>query len=279
MILNLRITVLIDDTASRAGLLTEHGLALWIEADGRRILFDTGQSDAFLRNARDLGIDLSAADTLVLSHGHYDHTGGIAALLECNPSVSIYCHGGIFAPRFSRRPDGTTKPIGIGPEASGALRKTGGAVHSVSGPVFLDKSIGITGPVPQATDFEDTGGAFFLDPEGERPDPIDDDMALWIKTAAGLVVVTGCCHSGIVNTARHIQSLTGTPGIHTIIGGLHLLNASAQRLKKTIAALNAIPSLQRLALCHCTGEDAIAAIQDSVDAETVRGGSGYELQI
>lgn len=118
MIEKLSITVLLDNVSHSEGLLCEHGLALWIVAGGRRILFDTGQSEMLIRNAEVLGIDLRTADTLVLSHGHYDHTGGVADVLDLNPEISVYSHPGIFMPRYSRQPDGKMKPVGIATQAS-----------------------------------------------------------------------------------------------------------------------------------------------------------------
>jgi len=123
MIGNLNITILVDNQSSKAELHSEHGLSLWIEADDKRILFDTGQSEMLIRNAKVLGIDLRTADTLVLSHGHYDHTGGVAAVLDLNPEISVYCHPGVFMPRYSRQPDGKMKPVGINAKASNDLHK------------------------------------------------------------------------------------------------------------------------------------------------------------
>jgi 7,8-dihydropterin-6-yl-methyl-4-(beta-D-ribofuranosyl)aminobenzene 5'-phosphate synthase len=254
------ITVLVDNRSDDSRLYTEHGLSLWIEADGRRIIFDTGQSDILFRNAETLGIDLRKADTLVLSHGHYDHTGGVARLLEINPALQVYCHPGIFIPRYSRQADGRITPIGLREQNAKALLHHIDGITWTTQPVFLSKEIGITGPIPRRRDFEDTGGAFFLDPEAQKPDPIEDDCAMWFMTSEGVTVVTGCSHSGLVNTLEHIRSFTGERHVGTVIGGLHLLHASEERIEETCRYLQSA-GIGRIVPCHCTGERTVEYLQ------------------
>ncbi|MDD5451902.1 MAG: MBL fold metallo-hydrolase [Desulfovibrionales bacterium] len=201
-----RITILVDNQAA-PGLMSEHGLSLWIEAEDKRILFDTGQGSALAANASVLGVDLSEIDILVLSHGHYDHTGGIPQLLKVNKKVEAYCHPGVVQPRYAIR-DGTPKPIQMPRESIVSINKLPAQrLHWVSQPLLLSERIGITGPIPRQTSYEDTGGPFFLDPEGRRVDPIDDDLALWVQTEDGLVICVGCCHAGLVNTLNHVRRL------------------------------------------------------------------------
>ena len=274
MIKHLAITALVDNRSEDQRLLTEHGLSLWIEADGRHILFDTGQSDYFLHNAETLGINPRDADTLVISHGHYDHTGGVVALLKVNPTPRIYCHPGIFIPRYSRQADGNMKPIGLSRTTADALHRRVDTIHWVSRPLFLTKNIGVTGPIPRVAAFEDTGGAFFLDPGGKRPDMVEDDVAMWFSTAGGLVVVTGCCHSGIVNTIAYISSITGANPVASVIGGLHLLHASAERIEATCDYLQS-SGVGKIVPFHCTGEEAVAHFERRFgEAVVKKGGVG-----
>jgi 7,8-dihydropterin-6-yl-methyl-4-(beta-D-ribofuranosyl)aminobenzene 5'-phosphate synthase len=272
MISRLSITIIVDNASTGNMLLAEHGLSLWIEADERRILFDTGQSNALLRNAQTLGIDLSKADSIVLSHGHYDHTGGLSAVLDMNTNGIVYCHPAVAVPRYSLRPDLTCQSIGM---SSDALFKSG-RVRWVSRKEQLDESIHLTGPIPRSTRFEDTGGNFFLDPEGKCADPIEDDLSMFVATNQGLVVATGCCHSGIINTVRYIQKLRPGTKIRAIIGGLHLLHASAERLEQTIVELKKL-SLERIVACHCTGESAIQALKSSLKDIVTDGATGEKF--
>jgi 7,8-dihydropterin-6-yl-methyl-4-(beta-D-ribofuranosyl)aminobenzene 5'-phosphate synthase len=249
---------------------------IWIEADDRRILFDTGQSDILNHNSEVLGIDLRAASTMVLSHGHYDHIGGVAAVRDLNPEISVYCHPGVFMPRYSRQPDGKRKPVGINAKASNDLYKIIDRIHWVNEPSYITGDIGITGPIPRLSDFEDTGGSFFLDPEAQRPDPISDDLALWFKTTKGIVVVTGCCHSGIVNTLEHIQTIAGQKNILAVLGGLHLLNASLERLEKTCEYLKHTET-GKIYPCH-SGENVIEFLRTQFGCRIIVGNVGACFQ-
>jgi 7,8-dihydropterin-6-yl-methyl-4-(beta-D-ribofuranosyl)aminobenzene 5'-phosphate synthase len=266
------ITILVDNQAG-PGLTTEHGFSLWIEADGRHILFDTGQGPALPLNARTLGVDLRKTDVLVLSHGHYDHTGGIPHVLHVAPNAHVYCHPGVVQPRYSLR-NGSPKPAHMPSESMAALdRLPEKNLHWTSETIMLSEKIGLTGPIPRQTTFEDTGGAFFLDPEARHVDPIEDDLALWIKTDEGLVVCVGCCHAGIINTLTHVRRLSGVDRIRAVIGGLHLLNADDQRLNQTLAAMKTMP-VETVIPCHCTGNRALDELETVMGAKTQRSRSG-----
>lgn len=269
---DVRITILADEQAP-PGLTPEHGFSLWIEAGGRRILFDTGFSGVFARNARALGIDPLSADAVVLSHGHYDHTGGIPHLLREARNPEIYFHPRILVPRYSIR-NGRARAIGAPPETAAALAGVPPEkLRRVLAPLELDERIGLTGPIPRESGFEDTGGPFFLDPEGKHPDPIEDDLALWIGTAAGAIVCLGCAHAGLVNTLARIRRLTGDGRIRAVIGGFHLLNASSERLGLTADFLRRLgPDL--VVPCHCTGADAAAALRVALGKAVEPGRAG-----
>jgi 7,8-dihydropterin-6-yl-methyl-4-(beta-D-ribofuranosyl)aminobenzene 5'-phosphate synthase len=267
-----RITILVDNKANE-GLLAEHGLAVWIETAGRRLLFDTGQGPALSRNAGTLDVALHTADTLVLSHGHYDHTGGVPLVIESAPGVHVYCHPGAAGPRYSIR-DGSAKSIGMPGAAKLALESVSpGKLHWTTRPIELAPGIGLTGPVPRLTDYEDVGGPFFVDGNGRQSDPIDDDLALWIRTETGLVVIVGCSHAGLINTLRHAQRLSGASRIHAVLGGFHLLEASEARVERTMDALTELgPDL--IVPCHCTGERAVEKLRLALGERVLPGSAG-----
>jgi 7,8-dihydropterin-6-yl-methyl-4-(beta-D-ribofuranosyl)aminobenzene 5'-phosphate synthase len=271
-----RITILVDDLAG-PGLKAEHGFSLWIETEGRHILFDTGQGGALAFNARALGVNLSETDELILSHGHYDHTGGIAQVAKAAGQVEVYCHPGAVLPRYGIG-NGIPKPIQMPRKSMRALdNMPAQRLRWVTQPVLLSERIGITGPIPRETIYEDTGGPFYLDPEGKRPDPIDDDVALWIRTDEGLVICAGCCHAGLVNTLNHVRRLTNGSKLRAIIGGFHLLNASDQRLEQTMRRLQSI-SPDTVVPCHCTGERAFEALNKVLRSRLFSGNSGMTFQ-
>ncbi len=270
-----KVTILADNRAD-APLVAEHGLALWIESGSRKILLDTGQGESFFTNASLLGIDLRETDTLVLSHGHYDHTGSVARVLEEAPQVDVYLHPAAFLPRYSHR-NGQARPVQApGTAMSSIIAHPEPKVHWVNGVAVLANGINITGPIPRKTDFEDTGGTFSLDPEGRTPDLIRDDLALWISTDEGLVICTGCCHSGIVNTLSYIMLRSGEERIKSIVGGLHLVNAGRERLQRTVEELNKL-NIEELVPCHCTGDEAVAYLYDNLDCRVTPGYAGMRV--
>jgi len=256
-----RITILVDNEAG-VGLAAEHGFALWLETGAKRFLFDTGQGAALVKNAHTLGLDLATADHLVLSHGHYDHTGGMASLLPQARHLEVHCHPGAVNPRYAIR-NRLIKSLQMPSEAMIALdRFPQEQLHWVQQPVQLCETVGLTGPIARETIFEDTGGPFYLDQTGRRPDPVVDDLALWIRTDKGLIVCVGCAHAGLVNTLHHVQRLNDGRRIRAVIGGFHLLNADRSRLKPTIEALHLLAP-DHLIPCHCTGQDAVKALRET----------------
>ena len=253
-----QITVLVENTAGGHGLLAEHGLSLWIELGGRKILFDTGQGTVLGGNVRRLGIRLETMDALVLSHGHYDHTGGLAEALSSDRTTPVYAHPAALAPKFGRSPDGTGRDIGISSANKQMVHESAKFV-CVEEPTEVCPGLHLTGAVPRTTDFEDTGGAFFKDSNCTEPDDLVDDQAAFIDTSAGTVVILGCAHAGVINTLKRIQSLTNGRPVHTVMGGMHLVNASPDRMDKTVAELRRL-DVQRLLPCHCTGFSAMARL-------------------
>ncbi|MGD9947125.1 MAG: MBL fold metallo-hydrolase [Desulfobulbus sp.] len=271
----IRITILIDNEAG-AGLEAEHGFSLWVDTGDRHLLFDTGQSELLLANAAALNVDLAQTDSVILSHGHYDHSGGLAPLLHHCHAFELYCHPAAVHPRYSVR-NHKAKSLQMPRSSMAALdRFPQEQLHWVQQSMLLAPGIGITGPILRETGFEDTGGPFFLDQAGQRPDPVDDDLALWIGTDSGLIVCVGCAHSGLINTLQ--QVLRQNPGqrIRAIIGGFHLLNADRRRMELTIQALQRMAP-DAIIPCHCTGEEAMDQLRHAFARHCRPGMAGMKL--
>jgi len=254
-----KITTLVENTvtAGLVPLLGEHGLSFLVECDGKPILFDAGQGLALPGNARSLGVDLKSIDTVVLSHGHYDHAKGLKPLAEINGGFRVIGHDAIFEEKLACL--GTDCfPIGIG-STRAELDQLGIDFQLSKEPVEIAPGVMTTGEIP-FTSFETVEPMFFKEAAGGRlPDDLPDDNALILDTAQGTVVVLGCAHRGVVNTLHHVAALTGKKKIHAILGGLHLFLADPARLDKVCEALAPF-EIDRMIVGHCTGFAAIAAL-------------------
>ncbi len=262
-----RVTILVENTAAGTGLLAEHGLSFWVEHDGHRVLFDTGQGHVLANNAGLLGIPLCAADAVVLSHGHFDHTGGLKTVLADATPPAVFLHPAALEPKYARRSDGSVRNIGMPHFDEARLRQKTRLVFT-EGPTEVCPGVYVTGPVPRGNEFEDKSGPYFVDAGCREADTFPDDQALYFETGAGTVVVLGCAHAGVINTLRHVQQLTDNRPLHTVAGGMHLGSASPDRLARTLEALRGL-AIQRLAPVHCTGFTAMARLwQEFPDAYT-----------
>jgi 7,8-dihydropterin-6-yl-methyl-4-(beta-D-ribofuranosyl)aminobenzene 5'-phosphate synthase len=250
------LSILVENTVSQEDLRSEHGFSLWLETPWGNVLWDTGQSTLFLENAQKMGVEIGKVSCVALSHGHYDHTGGLSAILMVNPHVSIFGHPEIFIQRFVKTFDHGCfiKPISS-PISKEFVQAKGKVLKLNSQPSEIIPGVFLTGEIPRTTKYEDTGGNFFLDVECIVRDPIMDDQALYFETSFGIVVLLGCAHSGVVNTINYIAKLTGKDRIYAVIGGMHLLNASDERLEETAHMLEKY-DVQMICPCHCTGERA-----------------------
>jgi 7,8-dihydropterin-6-yl-methyl-4-(beta-D-ribofuranosyl)aminobenzene 5'-phosphate synthase len=268
--------IILSDNRAADGLASEHGFAAWIEADGEKMLFDTGNGDIMLQNAAALGIDLSCIDVIALSHGHYDHTGNLRDVLRQAPQARLYLHPAALRQRYSIRE--RAKVIGMPESAVTAV--SGLADHRrvwVTAPTRISDHVWLTGPVPRGTNYEDTGGPFFKDADGSYPDGIPDDLSFWIETGEGLVVCLGCCHSGVVNTLNYITAVSGQRRVRCVMGGMHLKQASQERLERTSAALKGY-NIANVVPCHCTGEDAARLLKDALGETVACGYAGMRIE-
>ena len=258
--MSIQIITLSENTAGRADVLAEWGLSILLEADGQRILFDTGLSLSAAHNAVALGIDLSDIDRIVLSHGHFDHTGGLLHILRMvKGKVEVIAHPDMWAAKYASFAKGEQEYIGIpfSKQAAGAL---GAVFHLTREPIWLTENIVTSGEIPMTTEYEAIDPMLYVKEKTEfTPDPLWDDQALFLKSDKGLIIALGCAHRGVINTIRHAQKLTGIESVYAVIGGTHLVTASAERLDPTIRALSRM-GIQKLGVSHCTGLPASAVL-------------------
>lgn len=234
------------------------------DAEGRRhkVLSDTGSSrEAILHNIKRLRLDLSDLEYIFLSHGHGDHTAATVEIIKlAGGGMKVVSHPYLFLPRFYIDKTGRKRRGGI-PEGEGIaeIEAAGGEIIQSAKPFEILPGLWTTGQVPRVTDFEvvgrSTGGSRrTIVVEGESiPDQILDDQALWMDVeGVGPMVITGCAHSGVVNTLLHVEKLGGFKGVQGVIGGTHLIGRTDDYLQQTIEALRKF-NLKHLSPCHCTG--------------------------
>ena len=254
---DINITILVENTAHNDSLKAEHGLSFWIKYGDKKVLFDTGQSESISYNAKVLDIDIAKTNVIILSHGHYDHTGGLHAVLGITSKAKIYLHPAATGSKFSRK-NSKAKYIGMPDSAKKAIQDS--TIIWTATPAKIFPGMLVTGQVPRMNDYENVGGPFFADENCRKPDELLDDQTLFINSSKGLVVVSGCAHAGVVNTLEYISKLTGEKRMYAVIGGMHLLNASPIRIANTIETFKKY-RVQRIVPLHCTGRKAVEALE------------------
>jgi 7,8-dihydropterin-6-yl-methyl-4-(beta-D-ribofuranosyl)aminobenzene 5'-phosphate synthase len=258
----MKITILNDNTAGR-WCRAEHGLSFLIEAD-HTVLFDTGSSDLIGYNAEILNIDIQQIKTIVLSHGHDDHSGGLLLF----HGQRLICHPDTFLKR-SRKSDHTDLGIHWTEEE---IRSRFDLIISRE-PVRLSNQLFFLGEIPRRTDFENQKTAF------QKADGTDDfvmdDSGLAIITSKGLVVVSGCAHSGICNMTSHAMKVTGYEKVHMVLGGFHLQNDDSVT-QKTIEWMKQM-KVEQVVPSHCTGFAAQTAIYRNYCFLPVKSGNIIEI--
>lgn len=250
----MKITVVVDNCvhiSTSKAFIGEHGLALLIELAGKRILVDAGQSSAIINNLSLLGVHVRDLDAIVISHGHYDHAGGLFHLLKHRGlEIPIYAHPDIFMSRYSKAHG--KYHIGL-PHRKEELESLGAKWQLSDKPLMITDNLWFSGYIPRTTSYEH--GDTKLVYEGENcdcQDPINDDSSLYYKTEEGLVVISGCAHTGLVNTVMHGFEITGESKLKGWIGGTHLGPVSESQQVKTLEFLKEQnPSF--IAANHCTG--------------------------
>jgi 7,8-dihydropterin-6-yl-methyl-4-(beta-D-ribofuranosyl)aminobenzene 5'-phosphate synthase len=259
-----------------------------VETDDLTILSDAGTSEATARNARGLGVSLRNVDVVVISHGHFDHTGGLLDLLPLiGKPVDVMGHPDMFARKYAYHPghkvceyntEANYEYIGV-PFAREQAEKWGARFVLGSEPVWLSDNVVTSGEVPMRTEYETIDPALMVFENGEyKPDPLADDQSIFIKTEKGLVAVLGCAHRGVVNHLLRGRELTGIDKVYAVIGGTHLGPASRDRIDKTIRELRRM-EVQKVAASHCTGLKAACALDHEFGDSFVFNNAGTRITL
>ncbi|MGB3562443.1 MAG: MBL fold metallo-hydrolase [Thermoanaerobaculia bacterium] len=254
----------------------EWGYAALIEADGHAVLFDTGaRPGTVLKNAAELGIDLSTVDTVILTHNHFDHTGGLVTLRRTlkdeNPSALQQTHvgDGIFLPR-KLDPEAVKKLHPIPKELLVPVTEVRDQYEALGGrfivheePYELHPGMWITGPIPRVHPEKNWTSFMQIERNGSlEEDTIPEDQALVINTPKGLVVVSGCGHAGIVNTMEYARAIVGEQPVHAVLGGFHLMSLPDEKVAWTGAKMHEF-GVEHVQGSHCTGINAVKLLRDS----------------
>jgi len=249
-----RLTILCENSVGiPLDVMGEHGFSCFIETNNGNYLFDTGQGLTIIPNSLALKKDLRSINAILLSHGHYDHTGGLPAVLKLKGTVDVYGHKEIFARRIWSKND-VTRDIGIPYrrnylEALGAKFKLGTRMVEVGAGIYL------SGEIPRKSSFEQSDPNMTLITDSGNhihPDPLRDDLSIVIKTDKGLIIVLGCAHAGMINIINYVTTQLGTDRIFTIIGGTHLGFASDQQFDETLKVIENY-DIAHIGVSHCTG--------------------------
>ncbi len=239
--------------------LAEHGFSAYLETDAGNWLMDTGSGKTLLHNAQALKLDLSAVRGVMLSHNHWDHTGGLLSALKVGTGAEVYAHPALFRETHHIE-DGEDEPLGI-PYTKEELEAAGARFSLSTEFREISPGLWLTGEVPRSSEFENDGMRQLIRTgNGEEEDDVSDDQSAVCETEKGLVVILGCCHSGLINTLTYISEKMGTRRFHAVIGGTHLAPASPQTQEKTLEALSSF-EIGRIGVSHCSGIDIVAALK------------------
>lgn len=256
----MKMHILTENRVKKRGLLAEHGLSVFIENQDLRVLFDVGQSNVYCRNAEYMGLDLKSTDAIVLSHGHYDHCGGLIHFPSAHLS-SVYVHLDAFKKRYIVNADGKSyREIGIPWSMEQYLFIKDKIVYN-SHETEIAPGVFLLAEVPYITDFETAPDGFYIDnPTGQTADQMKDEQMLVFDTDKGLSIFLGCSHPGVINCLQYARKRFPGKSIYSLAAGMHLDSVSPIRLQKTIQCFMDF-DIQKVIPLHCTGILAISEMK------------------
>ncbi|GLI55354.1 MBL fold hydrolase [Propionigenium maris DSM 9537] len=282
----MEVVTLIENLVYKGGLKGEHGLSFLIKTREHKILFDAGQSRALLDNARALGEDLKDVDFIILSHSHYDHTGGLEKVLEINKNARIIMKRSILEEKYSNS-SGSMKEIGF--KLRGRYREYPNEFILLDGDYNLRDGIRVVGDIGKYSDFEGTQEGLFVKEEDKYVrDRFSDELFLIVEKDDKLNIITGCSHRGIINILRSAMDKTGIERINLLLGGMHLSGMKIQdkdlreenddRLLRTIQEMKKI-DIERIYTNHCTGIDGFMRLKTAMEEKVYYSYTGSRIRV
>lgn len=274
--MKVKITFLVENTVPTPEWKGEYGFSALVTVDNKSYLFDTGSADALFANAATAGLNLSDIDGIIISHGHFDHTGGLIKALQLAKNKKVYAHSKIFIDRYVDT-GSDYRPIGS-LASQEEIEAQGGNLIFTDNFTEISPNIYITGYIPRLNAFEDAGGNFKIK-KGDKyiDDIIEDDISLVIDHPDGLIVISGCAHAGIVNILEYVRKQMGKKKILAFLGGTHLISANDNRINKTISELEKL-DIRQLVLAHCTGFHAAAKLYNKFNDKVIKGETGMYFE-